>query len=350
MDNNNMNIGYRSQANYHLQQQQPNAHLAQMRSLAQQNVNNGANIFNADQPSVNMGGSLEQSNLIENSTNANVQQFNNTSFENSISLANILTSIMKNYSMNPFLAAGLAQNPMMQLASQGFLGQTQNNQNHHQQQSSSSSLHLSSMNNNQNGDYRSDQSSEDEDEPLQNNDTNLNRLLNPDGQSDTNLFDIQASNNNQTPRFSSTNGLITMTNGDSNERYTTDESMQGGEQNNNTNKRARFRSVLSDDTVRVLKTEYEINPKPTKREIIELANRVDYPPRVVQVWFQNTRARDRRLGRLPPSSMARLPSSGLTLENHYRLNGAEKRLSESMGGYLESMDPIDLSTIVSEKE
>lgn len=422
MDN-NMNY----QSDYHLQQ---SAQSTPTRNLAQQNVKTCNNVLNTGQSSVNTTGSFDLSNLIDpNQANNNGQQLNSTSFETSLSLANLLTSIMKSYPMNPFLAASLAQNPMMQLASQGLLGQLPTNlQNHHQQSSSSSSLPLppppqnclttqasliaaaaaaasaaaasksnvdllstnltcsrtgggqessnklnllqnfydiefpsnnpskysfngqsaATTNNLQNGDYRSDQSSEDEDE-MQTNSTNFNQLFNPNGQSDLNLqsSDIRA-NNDRTPQFSSTNGSNTMTNGDSNERYTTDESMQGGEQNNNTNKRARFRSVLSDDTVRILKTEYEMNPKPSKREIIELANRVDYPPRVVQVWFQNTRARDRRLGRLPPSSMARLPSSGMNLENH--LSGSEKRFGDSYSLNLESMDPIDLSTIVNNEK
>lgn len=70
-------------------------------------------------------------------------------------------------------------------------------------------------------------------------------------------------------------------------------------------KKVRQRSVLSEDTVRLLKIEYENNPRPSKREIDDLANRVDYPNRVIQVWFQNTRARDRRLGRLLPGSVSR---------------------------------------------
>lgn len=203
----------------------------------------------------------------------------------------------------------------------------------------------------QNGDYRSDQSSDDDDEDLTH--RGLNRLLNqPNELLDTsNLFEHIRANNNLTPQFSSTNGV---TNGDSNERYTTDESMQSEQTSNNMNsKRARFRSVLSDDTVRILKSEYEMNPKPSKREIIELANRVDYPPRVVQVWFQNTRARDRRLGRLPPSSLSRLPSS-----HGFHSSMSEQRLSnstaephkvranESIGSHLDSMNPIDLSTLV----
>lgn len=147
--------------------------------------------------------------------------------------------------------------------------------------------------------------------------------------------DMNTSKHNDQSAFQSS----CQTNGDSNERYATDESMQGADgQANNSNKRARFRSVLSDDTVRVLKEVYELNPKPSKREIIELAERVNYPPRVVQVWLQNTRARDRRLGRLPPSSIARSVTSNGDKSNHSNAN--------SIASFLEAMNPIDLSTIV----
>lgn len=366
------------------------------RSLAQPNIT-----FNAGPSSVNCLSAITP-NLIENQTqNSN---YNAPPYDIPVSLGNILTNIMKNYPMNPFLAASLAQNPLLHLASQGLLS-SPSTDNSQQSSASLPSRCLSTqasliaaaaaaasaaaaevaaksspnlfsnffgvqegtsndkvdflspidgqikmenqqnlnkyislqqqqqlLNDLQNGDYRSDQSSDDE-EDLTN--AGLSRLLNQSEVSNSN--DIRA-NNNQTPQFS-TNGI---TNGDSNERYTTDESMQG--EQTNANKRARFRSVLSDDTIRILKTEYEINPKPSKREIIELANRVELVPRVVQVWYQNTRARDRRLGRLPPSSIGRLPNASFA-PNH-SVAGIEKQLSDSIGSYLESMNPIDLTTIV----
>lgn len=367
------------------------------RSMAQPNV-----AFTGHPSSVNCLSAIAP-NLIENtSQNSN---FNAPPYEIPVSLANILTNIMKNYSMNPFLAAGLAQNPLLHLASQGLLSSTSTNSQQptsslpsqclstqasliaaaaaaasaaaeaaskssanffstnflgpQEGSSNNKTDFLSSttneqikldvqhnlndftsnqlfMNEIQNGDYRSEQSSEDEEDLTH---TGLNRLLNQHEVSDSNDICV---NSNQVPQYS-TNGT---TNGDSNERYTTDESMQG--EQTNANKRARFRSVLSDDTVRILKTEYEINPKPSKREIIELANRVDYPPRVVQVWFQNTRARDRRLGRLAPSSIGRLPNSSF-VSNH-RSSGIDKRASDSIGSYLDSADPIDLSMIVNHQQ
>ena len=63
------------------------------------------------------------------------------------------------------------------------------------------------------------------------------------------------------------------------------------------NKKARVRSVLSEETLRILREQYRSNPRPKKHDILRLASQVNYSTRVVQVWFQNMRARDRRLGR-----------------------------------------------------
>jgi hypothetical protein len=192
----------------------------------------------------------------------------------------------------------------------------------------------------------SDQSSDDEEEDLLDSGCSYdNLMLNASNNYNNSIaidaHDIRANSNyaEHSQQFPNANAF--QPNGDSNERYATDESMQGNEMQANSNKRARFRSVLSDDTVRILKEVYELNPKPSKREIIDLASRVDYPPRVVQVWFQNTRARDRRLGRLPPSSMTRVTSMG----NEKR--SLSTNASEQLASFLESMNPIDLSTMVS---
>lgn len=54
-------------------------------------------------------------------------------------------------------------------------------------------------------------------------------------------------------------------------------------------KKVRVRSVLSEETLRVLRAQYAVNPRPKKQEILRLSEQVNYSPRVVQVWFQNMR-------------------------------------------------------------
>ena len=54
----------------------------------------------------------------------------------------------------------------------------------------------------------------------------------------------------------------------------------------NSEKKVRVRSVLSEDVLKVLRVEFDKNPRPKKHEIHRLAKSVNYPPRVIQVWFQ----------------------------------------------------------------
>lgn len=62
----------------------------------------------------------------------------------------------------------------------------------------------------------------------------------------------------------------------------------------NSEKKVRVRTVISEDMLKILRVEFTKNPKPKKHEIERLANVTNNPPRVVQVWFQNSRARLRR--------------------------------------------------------
>nr|CAD7423686.1 unnamed protein product [Timema monikensis] len=63
-------------------------------------------------------------------------------------------------------------------------------------------------------------------------------------------------------------------------------------------RKVRVRSLIADEKLVVLKGHYAMNPRPKKDELSCIANKIGFPVRVVQVWFQNTRARDRREGRL----------------------------------------------------
>ncbi|XP_052125231.1 zinc finger protein 1 [Frankliniella occidentalis] len=63
-------------------------------------------------------------------------------------------------------------------------------------------------------------------------------------------------------------------------------------------RKVRVRSQITDSQLAILKPHYAANPRPKREELIRLAEMVKLPQRVVQVWFQNTRARDRREGRL----------------------------------------------------
>jgi len=63
-------------------------------------------------------------------------------------------------------------------------------------------------------------------------------------------------------------------------------------------RKVRVRSLIADEHLTVLKRHYMQNPRPKRDELSRIANDIGFPVRVVQVWFQNTRARDRREGRI----------------------------------------------------
>nr|CAH7728574.1 unnamed protein product [Callosobruchus chinensis] len=63
-------------------------------------------------------------------------------------------------------------------------------------------------------------------------------------------------------------------------------------------RKVRVRSLISDEQLKVLKDHYKLNARPKREDLEKIAATIGFPVRVVQVWFQNTRARDRREGRL----------------------------------------------------
>ncbi|MFH4973623.1 hypothetical protein AB6A40_000332 [Gnathostoma spinigerum] len=60
----------------------------------------------------------------------------------------------------------------------------------------------------------------------------------------------------------------------------------------------RSRSFLTDSQVGILHTHFKRNPFPSKYELSAVAEQIGVNKRVVQVWFQNTRAKERRSNRL----------------------------------------------------
>ncbi|WKY07095.1 hypothetical protein Q1695_006920 [Nippostrongylus brasiliensis] len=69
----------------------------------------------------------------------------------------------------------------------------------------------------------------------------------------------------------------------------------------------RSRSFLTDAQVTVLNTHFKRNPFPSKYELSAVAEQIGVNKRVVQVWFQNTRAKERRSNRLPPLGRMQWP-------------------------------------------
>jgi len=73
----------------------------------------------------------------------------------------------------------------------------------------------------------------------------------------------------------------------------------------------RGRAVISRQQRQLLETVYTRNPRPSTADLDRVAAQLTgVPRRVVRVWFQNKRARDRRRGRRSPSESS--TSSGKT--------------------------------------
>ncbi|XP_071101323.1 zinc finger protein 1-like isoform X2 [Haliotis cracherodii] len=90
-----------------------------------------------------------------------------------------------------------------------------------------------------------------------------------------------------------------------------EEAEDGKEETNQGDKKYRMRSLISDQQLQFLRAHYQINPRPGKQELIKIANEIGFSKRVVQVWFQNMRARDRRKGKDVPyfPNMARFKAA-----------------------------------------
>ena len=62
-------------------------------------------------------------------------------------------------------------------------------------------------------------------------------------------------------------------------------------------RKMRIRSLFTEEQQSYLKGEYLNNPRPKKHVLIQIGNKLGFPKRVIQVWFQNMRARERKQGR-----------------------------------------------------
>ncbi|KAJ8672499.1 hypothetical protein QAD02_003758 [Eretmocerus hayati] len=96
---------------------------------------------------------------------------------------------------------------------------------------------------------------------------------------------------------------------------------------NNGARRVRSRSLIDDEQLAILKSYYNINPRPKKEDITMIANYINFPTRVVQVWFQNSRARDRRESKIP--ALVPLASLGNHVYNDQPLDLSKKDVFKS---------------------
>ena len=123
-------------------------------------------------------------------------------------------------------------------------------------------------------------------------------------------------------------------------------------------RRYRVRSMISEGQQMLLKAQFDENPHPTKFDIARLANELGFSKRVVQVWFQNMRARQRRRGRvgtsdIPPSYHIAMTTAPLLKTENVIQNGAfsapkaDRHLAVIPSSYnmtvTMQVEPLDLS-------
>ena len=96
---------------------------------------------------------------------------------------------------------------------------------------------------------------------------------------------------------------------------------------------SRVRTLISDEQVMVLKGHYNNNSKPKREELQLIADEIGHPFKVIKVWFQNTRARDRREGR---NGNNKINSSPIRLNQKHYPNTAF-----STSAITESHVPVD---------
>merc|ERR1712016_570929 len=75
-------------------------------------------------------------------------------------------------------------------------------------------------------------------------------------------------------------------------------------------RKVRVRILISDEQLVVLRAFYMVNPRPKREELEKVAAKIGHPFKVVKVWFQNSRARDRREGK-PMSHQSSILTSSI---------------------------------------
>ena len=122
---------------------------------------------------------------------------------------------------------------------------------------------------------------------------------------------LEGVNQNSTKKTLEMNGMT------EEEQY---EDSLGSEEGTQEERKVRVRTLISEEQQIVLKTHYQRNPKPKKEILLEIAAQIRHPFRVVKVWFQNMRARDRREGKHVPQLQFPTGHPGF-LNNNFSLHG-----------------------------
>ena len=136
---------------------------------------------------------------------------------------------------------------------------------------------------------------------------------------------------------SRTNGTISPTSSLGTDRTGDDEiDMSADADDFDKDNRCRVRSMFTEEQLMILRAHYDQNPRPRKYELVRIGNDIGFPKRVVQVWFQNMRARDRKRGKDVPyfPSMARPKKEPDTDQNQNQWNPGPKSSAANNSPYI----------------
>lgn len=91
-------------------------------------------------------------------------------------------------------------------------------------------------------------------------------------------------------------------------------------------RKVRVRTAISEEQQAILKDHYNVNPRPSREEFRAIASRLMLDQRVVQVWFQNNRSRERKMnsyGLIKPHFPGQSPESASNSSTpvHHRNTG-----------------------------
>lgn len=98
-------------------------------------------------------------------------------------------------------------------------------------------------------------------------------------------------------------------------------------------RKVRVRTAISEEQQQILKDHYSTNPRPNRDEFRSIAQRLMLDPRVVQVWFQNNRSRERKMNNISYKKDFQLP--------HPMFVGHS--ISPSLSSPIDIDQPLDLS-------
>ena len=112
-------------------------------------------------------------------------------------------------------------------------------------------------------------------------------------------------------------------------------------------KRARTR--ITDDQLKVLRSNFDINNSPSEEQIVNMAAQTGLPPKVIKHWFRNTLFKERQKNKDSPYNFNNPPSTMLNLEEYERtgepkvipLNAQEKEqyTNEQAANVANSINP-----------